>query len=490
MLTRPATMMPTTAAGGQEALHYITLLEAARRIAARELSPIALAQSVLDRIAQVDPALHAYATVMHDRAIADAQAAEAELARGRSRGPLHGVPVAVKDLCYTNGIRTMAGTAVLKAFVPAFDATVVTRLHDAGAVLLGKLNLTEGAMVGYHPDSDVPRNPWNRDRWPGASSSGSGVAAAAGLCFAAIGTDTGGSIRFPSSACGVVGLKPTYGRVSRHGVLGLAESLDHVGPMARTVADVAVIFDAIAGHDPRDPTSLVEPVESAAAALAGGVGGLRIGVDARYAFTGTDREQAAAIDAALRRLESLGARIVDVKMPGLDGMVEAWFAICASEAAAAHAPHYPGRADQYGPYFRGVLESGTQLAPAQLEDARRCRAAVSAQFNAVLESVDAMACPAGGDPAWSVTDALQRGSIPDIHAVWLAVAPRAAEFTMPMDFAGTPAICLPCGFTADGLPLSLQLAGRRLAEPLLCRIAHAYEQATDWHRRHPNLEAI
>src|SRR5690242_18307919 len=199
MLTRPATMMPTTAAGGQEALHYITLLEAARRIAARELSPIALAQSVLDRIAQVDPALHAYATVMHDRAIADAQAAEAELARGRSRGPLHGVPVAVKDLCYTNGIRTMAGTAVLKALVPAFDATVVTRLHDAGAVLLGKLNLTEGAMVGYHPDSDVPRNPWNRDRWPGASSSGSGVAAAAGLCFAAIGTDTGGSIRFPSS---------------------------------------------------------------------------------------------------------------------------------------------------------------------------------------------------------------------------------------------------------------------------------------------------
>jgi len=216
-----------------EELHYMSLQEIGRRIASHEVSPVELSQRLLDRIAKVDARLRSYATVMKEQALTAARAAEQEIRTGKYRGPLHGVPIAVKDLCSTKGIRTMCGTPVLKGFVPDVDATVVSKLHDAGAVLLGKLNLTEGAMAGYHPDFDVPLNPRAANRWPGLSSSGPGVATAAGLCFGAIGTDTGGSIRFPSSACGVVGLKPTYGRVSRFGVLALAESLDHVGPIAR-----------------------------------------------------------------------------------------------------------------------------------------------------------------------------------------------------------------------------------------------------------------
>ena len=240
-------------------VHYLTLLDIGRRIASRDVSPVDLTERLLDRIGRIDPGLKSYATVMSEGAREAARAAEREIAGGKYRGPLHGVPIAVKDLCYTKGIRTMGGAAVRKDFVPDVDGTVVSKLRDAGAVLLGKLNLSEGAAAGYNPALDVPLNPWNPDRWPGMSSSGSGVATAAGLCYAAIGTDTGGSIRNPASANGVVGLKPTYGRVSRFGVLAMADSLDHVGPMARTVADVAIMFDSIAGHDPKDPTSLEAP---------------------------------------------------------------------------------------------------------------------------------------------------------------------------------------------------------------------------------------
>ena len=234
-----------------------------RLIASRAVSPVALTRHMLDRIRTVDATLKSYATVMEDQAMAAATAAERDINAGKYRGPLHGVPIAVKDLCYTRGVRTMGGTRVLRDFVPDQDGTVVAKLHAAGAILLGKLNLTEGAMGGYNPELRIPLNPWNQARWPGVSSSGSGVATAAGLCFAAIGTDTGGSIRFPSSANGLVGLKPTYGRVSRHGVLALSPSLDHVGPMARNVADVAILFDTIAGPDPLDATSLADSPPSA-----------------------------------------------------------------------------------------------------------------------------------------------------------------------------------------------------------------------------------
>jgi len=233
-------------------LYYASLQEVGRRIQSHDLSPVDLTRMMLDRIAQVDPRLKSYATVMSEQALADASAALQEIQAGRYRGPLHGVPIAIKDLCYTQGVRTMGGTAVLKNFVPTFDSMVVAKLRTAGAVVLGKLNLSEGAAAGYNPSFDVPLNPWRADRWPGMSSSGSGVATAAGLCFGAIGTDTGGSIRNPASANGVVGLKPTYGRVSRFGVLPMAPSLDHLGPITRRVADAAIMFDVIAGFDPQD----------------------------------------------------------------------------------------------------------------------------------------------------------------------------------------------------------------------------------------------
>ncbi len=298
---------------------------------------------MLDRIARVDATLKSYAAIMPEQALAAARAAEQEIRAGKYRGPLHGVPIAVKDLCYSKGVRTMGGTPVLKDFVPDFDATIVSRLYAAGAVVLGKLNLTEGAMAGYHPDFDIPVNPWDASRWAGGSSSGSGVAIAAGLCFAAIGTDTGGSIRYPSSATGIVGLKPTYGRVSRFGVLPLAESLDHVGPMARRVADVAIMFDAIAGFDPKDPTSLREPTQNMSGELGRGVEGLRIGLDREYALAGVDRGQAGSIEEALKVLTSLGAHIVDVHLPDMTSTPEAWFLLC-SWRPSPHTPRTTRRA--------------------------------------------------------------------------------------------------------------------------------------------------
>ncbi len=480
---KPAAVTGSGASAGD--LHFLTLAEVARSIAARELSPEDLAQRLLDRIAAVDPTLSSFATVTHEQALADARAATEEIRAGRYRGPLHGVPLAVKDLCYTKGVRTMGGSAVLKNFVPDFDGTVVSRLRDAGAVLLGKLNLTEGACAGYSPAMDVPLNPWNTDYWPGLSSSGSGVALAAGLCYGAIGTDTGGSIRFPSSADGVVGLKPTYGRVSRWGVLAFSESLDHVGPMARSVTDVAIMLDAIAGKDPHDPTSLDAPPPNAAREVGRDIRGLRIGIDRQYALEGIDKGDAAALEEALKVLAGLGAQIVDVRMPSLSSLLPTWQTIAAAELAEAHRATYPSRASEYGPYIREFLENGVHVTPEQLAQARQARVAFNAQFVGVLESVDAMACPSGGAPAWRITHETQVGPLGAFHAAWSAAAPRAMDFTGPMDLAGTPALCLPSGFSPDGLPYSIQFAGRALSEALLCRIAAAYEQATGWHERHP-----
>jgi amidase len=370
---------------------YLGLRETARRIAARELSPVDLTRDMLARVSAIDPALKSYATVMAESALAAADAATREIAAGRYRGPLHGVPLGIKDLCWTRGVRTMGGLAVRRTFMPQEDAAVVTRLRQAGAVVLGKLNLSEGAAAGYNPAMDVPLNPWNHDRWPGLSSSGSGVALAAGLCFGAVGTDTGGSIRMPSSANGVVGLKPTYGRVSRYGVMAMAPSLDHVGPMAREVADAAILFDAMAGHDARDATSLDAPPANAAKALSAGVRGLRIGVDRDYALKGIGAGEARAFEAALTVLEEQGARIVDVRMPDVSDVASIWIAICGAEMAAAHSETYPARAAEYGPYLREFLAGGASVTPEQLSAARRRRAVLSAELDALLATVDVIA---------------------------------------------------------------------------------------------------
>jgi len=483
---------PVEAHQNRGPLHYLSLSEVARLIEAKEISPVELTQMMLNRIHTLDVRLHSYATVMADEALAAARAAEREIQSGNYRGPLHGVPIAVKDLCYTKGVRTMGGLKVLRDFIPDFDATVVAKLEAAGAVLLGKLSLTEGAMVGYHRDFEIPVNPWGEDYWAGVSSSGSGVATAAGLCFASLGTDTGGSIRFPATANGLVGLKPSYGRVSRHGVLPLAESLDHVGPMTRSVRDAAIVFEAIAGHDPNDGTSLQAPVPNMLAELGRGVEGLRIGFDRAYALDGVDPGLAAAIELAVAELQRLGAQIVDVQLPDVSEVHAAWFTVCTAEAAEAHRASFPSRANEYGAYFREFLEFGSSVSEADLAKARQVGRAIGEGFLAVLSTVDAVLSPSGGMP-FKIPAGLQYGSMTEWNQALaqifktMGIEKPITSFTFPHSFAGAPTLTLPCGVTSDGLPYSMQLAGSPLSEALLCRIGHEYEQVTQWHERHPRV---
>ncbi|MCW5582127.1 MAG: Asp-tRNA(Asn)/Glu-tRNA(Gln) amidotransferase GatCAB subunit A, partial [Luteimonas sp.] len=336
-------------------LFYCDLVEAGRRIQAREVSSVEVTGAMLNRIEALQPRLKAYATVTADLARDQAALADAEIARGAIRGPLHGVPVAVKDLCFTKGIPTAAGMAIYRDFRPTYDATVVTRLRNAGAVLLGKLQMTEGAFSAHHPSVDPPVNPWSAAHWTGVSSSGSGVATAAGLCFGSLGTDTGGSIRFPSTMNNVTGLKPTWGRVSRHGVFALAESLDHVGPMCRSAADAAAMLGAMAGADPDDPTAVPDPVPDYLATINDGVRGLRIGIDRALNAAGADADLVAAVEEGARVLGDVGAEIRDVTFPSPDDIVPDWIPLCAIEAALAHEATFPSRETDYGPALAGLL---------------------------------------------------------------------------------------------------------------------------------------
>jgi len=466
----------------EDDVHFRSLGEVARLLEARAISPVELTQHMLERITALDGRLRSYATVTADRALDAARRAEQEIASGRYRGPLHGMPIAVKDLCYTAGIRTMGGSAAYRDFVPDFDATVVSRLLSAGAVLLGKLNLTEGAMAGYNPDFDVPVNPWDAGLWAGASSSGSGVATAAGLCFAALGTDTGGSIRFPSMANGIVGLKPTYGRVSRYGVLPLAESMDHVGPMVRRTGDAAAMLQVIAGFDDRDPTSLQNALPDYSAGLDAGIAGMRLGYDRAYSDTRTDAGLIAAIERALEVLQGLGAELIEVQMPAETAQIgDVWFAICAYEAHRSHAAKFRSDPDAFGPFFHDFLTVGAAITEEQYAGAQHFRAAYSQSFRAVLESVDAVICPSGG-LTFPVERATQYGGREDIEPLFAAVQ---MQFTIPADFAGTPTLTVPCGFAESNVPYALQFMGRPLAEAKLCRLGHTYEKGTGWHERHP-----
>jgi amidase len=465
-------------------LHYYQLTEVARLLQARELSPVELTHYMLERIGELDGRLKSYVTVTAEQALAAARAAEQEIISGQYRGPLHGVPIAVKDLCYTAGIRTMGGMKAYQDFLPDYDATVVSRLAQAGAVLLGKLNLTEGAMAGYHPDFDIPVNPWGEQLWSGASSSGSGVATAAGLCFGSLGSDTGGSIRFPSMANGIVGLKPTYGRVSRYGVLPLAETMDHVGPMTRSAADAAVMLQALTGPDANDPTSLHDPLPDLLAELDTPIKGLRIGYDAAYGTAGTDSALVTAIEQALQTLQDLGAELVDVRMPPATTQLgDSWFAICAYEAHRAHAAMLAAKDVDFGPFFSDFLAIGAAITDEQYAGAGQLRAAFNQQFQVLLESVDAMVCPSGG-VTFPVERATLYGNREAIEPLFAAVQ---MQFTIPADFAGTPTLTVPCGFSDAGVPYALQFMGRRLSEGTLLRLGHAYQSATAWHQRHPAL---
>ncbi len=455
-------------------LHYQTITEVAGRLASREISSVELTQAMLDRITALDGELKSYATVMAQQALAAARASEAEIAAGRYRGGLHGVPIAVKDLCFTIGVPTMGGAKVLRDFVPGFDGTVVRKLNDAGAVILGKLNLTEGAMAGYNPEFDIPVNPWGADRWAGASSSGSGVATAAGLCYGSLGSDTGGSIRFPAAACGTVGIKPTWGRVSRYGVLALGESLDHVGPMTRSAADGGIMLQALAGHDPNDPTSLRAAVPDMLAGVGQGVSGVRIGVDEEYiGGSDVDSEVAEAVMAGARLLESVGAVLVPVQMPDTLPYSRAWGVLCSAEAAVAHRDTFPSRADDYGPWFRGWLEKGHGYTAVDYAAANLVRLECNGVLAGIFDDIDVLVCPSMTGVAHRVSPEELYGPMGDEDEwTW-------GRFTIPYDFNGAPTISLPAGLNSMGLPLSIQFIGKHLAEPLLVQVGDAYERATE-----------
>jgi len=463
-------------------VHYLTITEIAPLIADGSVSPVELTEAMLARIAALDPKLNAYTTVTADLARQQASQAAREIAAGQYRGPLHGVPIALKDLVYTKGIRTTGGSAVFDDFLPDFDATVVRKLAAAGAVLLGKLNMTEGAMGGYHPALRFPENPWRESHWPGASSSGSGTATAAGMAFATLGSDTGGSIRHPAAVCGVVGLKPTWGRVSRHGIMPLAASLDHVGPLTRCARDAAIVLQAIAGTDDADLTSLPHEVPDMLAGAGKGVSGRRIGYDERYTFEDMEPSFAQAVADGVRMLESLGARIVPVRMPErLRDYVAAWPTICGAEGAAAHAETYPSRADDYGPFFREWLRRGAAFSATDYAQAHELRLNCNGEFRKLMRDVDLLACPATPKAAYPVSADFLYGPIPSDRDPW------TGRFTVPHDYAGLPTITLPAGLTSDGLPAALQLVGHHLSEPLLVQVAVAFEDATDFHTLHPPL---
>ncbi|MBI4305321.1 MAG: amidase [Chloroflexi bacterium] len=461
-------------------LHYLTITELAAQIRSKKISPVEVTRAQIGRIEKLDPKLRSYATVTADTALKQARQAEQEILRGGYRGPLHGVPVAVKDLCFTSGVRTMAGCAVLADFVPEHDATVVSKLANAGAVMLGKLNMTEGAMGGYNPKLQAPENPWKESHWPGASSSGSGAATAAGLTFGTLGSDTGGSIRHPAAVCGVTGLKPTWGRVSRYGVFALAESLDHVGPLARSAADCGIILQAISGLDPNDPTSLHEPVPDMLGGVGKGVRGLRIGCDEGYASADIAPDFARAVADGVRVVEKLGARIVPVKMPArLREYMQAWQVLCTSEALAAHSAFYPGRAKEYGPWFRQWLERGAGYTSADYARAHSLRLQCNGDLRLMMREIDAFACPSTARAAYPVTKETVYGGIPPDRDPW------QARYTVPYNYSGLPTIALPCGLNEQGLPVSIQFVGHPLSEPLLVQTGDAFQRATEFHRLHP-----
>jgi amidase len=455
------------------ALYARSLCDIADAIATGELSSVEVTRQQLARIDAKEPELGAFVMVLADEALEEAEQCDRLRIRrnqpGASLGPLHGVPIALKDLLYTKGLVTTGGSKAYHDFVPTEDATVVTRLREAGAVIIGKTKLTEGAFSTHHPEVPHPINPWNANYWTGISSSGSGVAVAAGMAYGATGSDTGGSIRFPSSACGLVGIKPTYGLVSRHNAFPLADSLDHMGPMTRTVADAARMLDVMAGYDPKDATSIKKSAEDYSAAVGEPMAGLRIGVDRTYLESGVEPILASAIRDAIEVLRSCGAQLIEIEMPDATPLTTGWAITTAVECAMAHAEAFDARRKDFGPVLAGLIESGRTI-PAQAYAAQeRARERFRADLEVVLEAVDMIASPTmlTSPPTWELID--QVTADPKQVSEFLA-------FTAPTNYSGHPTITLPTGRrTEANLPLGFQLIGRHLGEFDLVRAGSAFE---------------
>ena len=456
-----------------DAIAYATIRELGARYRKRELSPVEVTRALLARIEKLDPALHAFVTLTPDRALADARAAEDALRRGDER-PLLGLPVGHKDIYLTKGIRTTGGSALFADWVPDSDSTVGRRWQDAGTVLLGKLITHEFAFGLQFPGHrfQPARNPWNLEHIPGGSSSGSGAALAAGLLHGATGSDTGGSIRGPAAFCGITGLKPTYGRVSRAGVMTLSWTLDHTGPMARTVEDCASLLQAIAGHDAADPASSTRPVDDYVGALDGNVRGLRIGVPRNYFFEDADTDNVRAFEDALGTLRKLGADVRDLQIPAFN-LSRSFMLIVLSEAFAYHEQDLRLHPELYGEMLRERLLTGALVTGPEYVQAQRVRMQICADVAEVMKTVDVLATPTTPKTA------------PTFKTMYDPELAFPRTNMPPFNLTGQPTLALPCGLSASGLPLSLQLSGRAFEEATVLRLGHAYQRATDWHTRRP-----
>jgi aspartyl-tRNA(Asn)/glutamyl-tRNA(Gln) amidotransferase subunit A len=462
-------------------LAYLTIAEAARLIRTRKLSPVEFTRALLGRIAVTDSTCHAYIAVTEDLAIAQAQAAEAAIMRDEWRGPMHGVPYAAKDIFDIAGMATTCHSKLRIHHRAAADATAIVKLREAGAVLLGKLALHEFATGG--PTLELPwpaaRNPWNLDLHPGGSSSGSGVAVAIGTAPGALGTDTGGSVRNPATCCGVIGMKPTYGTVSRAGVFPLAFSLDHVGPLTRTVEDNAIMLQSIAGHDPADPASAPRQPADFTSEINAGVKGLRIGIIEH--FYSEDMvaalEQSAAITVAADVLRQLGAEVKPIRLSSLQRYTECGRTILLAEAFAVHERDLQQRPQDYAEITRRKLLPGAFIPAVDYVKAQQLRTALCREFAAAMHDLDAAITLSSLDMPCRIDDAET------------IARTYERQCRMPFNVTGTPAIAVPTGFTATGLPTAMQIAGRAFAEPMVYRVAQAYCEATGWSDRHPPVKA-
>ncbi|OGA56482.1 MAG: hypothetical protein A3F74_14470 [Betaproteobacteria bacterium RIFCSPLOWO2_12_FULL_62_58] len=463
-------------------LHFLTLAEASALIAARKLSPLEYTQALLARVEALEPQIHAFITKTADLALDQARTAEKEITQGRYRGPLHGIPFGAKDIYETAGILTSGGSKVCIDNMPRENSTAVQRLLDSGAVLLGKLNTHEFASGG--PSLDLPwppaRNPWNTAHYTGGSSSGSGAAVAAGFLPAALGTDTGGSIRIPAAMCGVAGIKPTFGRVSRRGVIPNSFSFDHTGPLAWTVEDCAIILQAIAGHDPLDPASANQPVPDYRKALNGDIRGLRVGVIRHFweEEGQTDPELAAAMNAAIEVLKKLGARLQDVRLRKREAYHNVKMIVGKIEIAAIHEKELRERPGDFGADFLGSNLPGFLLSGIDYVHAQRERRSLVEEMDAVYEKFDVL-LTASSAPAPRLDNLVGSG----FSKKW-----ENPNIYVPFNVTGSPALIVCNGYTKSGLPLAMQIAGRPFDELSVFRVGHAYEQATQWRARRPSLE--
>jgi len=460
-------------------LHWLTAAEATRAFAARKLSPVELLKALLARIGRLDPRLNAFIRLDADAAMDAAHAAEREIAAGHIRGPLHGVPVGIKDIIDVAGLPTTCHSKILLDNVAAADAVVVAKLRQAGAIILGKLSTHEFALGG--PSFDLPfppaRNPWNPEHHPGGSSSGSGAGVCAGLFALALGTDTGGSVRNPASACGIVGMKPTYGLVSRRGVFPLSFTLDHVGPLTRTVADSAPLLDAIAGYDADDPGSAPSTARHFGRDLLRGIRDLRVGFVRHFHEIDMPGhpEVTAALEDAARVLQAEGAEVRDVKLPTLNEFAAVNRVILGAEAFSIHAPWLRARPGDYGQLTRRRLIAGAFFSAGDYVGAQRRRAQMIAAVNEAFRDFDVLICASSLDPASRLDDAAETAR----------TYPRQAR--TPFNVTGHPAIAMMSGLSRDGLPLSVQFAGRYFEDATVLRVAATYERGTEWHRRKPPI---